>query len=85
MSEHTFPYRDPADKRNRWLLVKGRREESLNTLARLHARGNINDAFVQGEFLAMNESLEAEAGIKQSWGVVSTSLHSYTTTSDPSS
>ncbi|WWC86547.1 uncharacterized protein L201_001424 [Kwoniella dendrophila CBS 6074] len=54
----------------RWLMIKGREEEALRTLARLHARGNENDAFVRGEFLTMREKVGEEAAQNQSWSLI---------------
>ncbi|WWC66114.1 uncharacterized protein I206_100014 [Kwoniella pini CBS 10737] len=54
----------------RWLMIKGRDQDALRTLARLHARGNENDPFVQGEWLAMKEKLGQEASVDQSWGLI---------------
>nr|XP_018267441.1 glucose transporter [Kwoniella dejecticola CBS 10117]OBR89599.1 glucose transporter [Kwoniella dejecticola CBS 10117] len=56
----------------RWLMIKGRDEDALRTLARLHARGNTNDPFVRGEWLAMKEKLGQEAAIDQSWSLIFT-------------
>jgi hypothetical protein len=57
----------------RWLMIQGREEEALQTLGRLHARGNINDAFVQGEYDLMRRKVLEEAALDQSWGLVSPS------------
>ncbi|WVQ96917.1 hypothetical protein IAU59_004025 [Kwoniella sp. CBS 9459] len=54
----------------RWLMIKGRHEEALQTLARLHSRGNINDPFVQGEFQDMKGSVDSDAALDQSWGQI---------------
>jgi hypothetical protein len=51
--------------------MKGRNEEALATLARLHARGNMNDALVQGEYHDMKTQTEMEASLDQSWSLVS--------------
>ena len=51
--------------------MKGRNEEALSTLARLHARGNMNDALVQGEYHDMKTQTEMEASLDQSWSLVS--------------
>lgn len=55
----------------RWLMIKGRDQEALHTLARLHARGNINDEFVRGEFDLMRAKVLEEAAMNQSWSLVS--------------
>ncbi|KAL7419267.1 hypothetical protein Q5752_006104 [Cryptotrichosporon argae] len=51
----------------RWLCIVGREEEALHTLARLHARGDVNDAFVQGEFAEMKLKVREEAEAQSSW------------------
>jgi hypothetical protein len=33
----------------RWLVAKDRHEEALRVLARLHARGDVNDLYVKAE------------------------------------
>jgi hypothetical protein len=55
-------------------MIKGRPQESLSTLARLHAQGNTEDPLVQGEYIAMRDVIDQEAMIDQSWGLVSCSL-----------
>ncbi|EJT98459.1 MFS sugar transporter [Dacryopinax primogenitus] len=53
----------------RWLASKGRQEEALSNLARLHAHGNIDDPFVVAELEDINAALKREAEIGQvSWG-----------------
>ncbi|OCF54382.1 glucose transporter [Kwoniella mangroviensis CBS 10435] len=54
----------------RWLMIKGREEDALRTLARLHARGNQNDAFVLGECHSMKQKVGEEAQTDQSWGLI---------------
>ena len=54
----------------RWLMIKGRNEEALHTLARLHARGNINDGVVVGEYTSIKTQLEEAGAMDQSWGQV---------------
>ncbi|KAF8317910.1 general substrate transporter [Clavulina sp. PMI_390] len=44
----------------RWLMMKGRLDESLATLARLHASGDENDLFVRTEFEDIKASVEKE-------------------------
>lgn len=41
----------------RWLIDHGRVEEGLQTLARLHAQGNADDAWVRAEFDQIQESI----------------------------
>jgi hypothetical protein len=48
-------------------MIVGREEESLTTLARLHARGNENDAFVQEEFKEMRLKVREEANAESAW------------------
>lgn len=55
----------------RWLMIQGREEDALRTLARLHARGNMNDAFVRGEFDLMRAKVLEEKSMDQSWSLVS--------------
>lgn len=49
----------------RWLIDHGRLDEGLQTLARLHSRGDVNDAWVQTEYEQITTSIahehEAEA------------------------
>ncbi|KZO99447.1 general substrate transporter [Calocera viscosa TUFC12733] len=52
----------------RWLASKGRNEEALANLARLHAHGNTEDPFVVAELADINEALKREAEIGESWG-----------------
>ncbi|CDM30263.1 hypothetical protein DTO013E5_8621 [Penicillium roqueforti] len=44
----------------RWLIDHNRTEEGLRTLAKLHAHGNENDAWVQAEFAQIQESITFE-------------------------
>lgn len=48
---------------------RGRNEEALHTLARLHARGDVNDALVQAEYeeiqIALREEHSDENALKQ--------------------
>jgi hypothetical protein len=55
-------------------MIVGREEESLTTLARLHARGNENDAFVQEEFREMRSKVREEANAQSAWRQVSRAL-----------
>ncbi|KAK3315679.1 general substrate transporter [Apodospora peruviana] len=44
----------------RWLMDHGRVEEGLQTLAKLHAHGNTEDAWVRAEFEQIQESIALE-------------------------
>jgi Na+/melibiose symporter-like transporter len=44
----------------RWLIDNGRPEEGLRTLAKLHAHGDVNDAFVRGEYDQIQEVISFE-------------------------
>jgi hypothetical protein len=44
----------------RWLIDHGREEYGLQTLARLHANGNVNDAWVRAEYAQIQESITFE-------------------------
>jgi hypothetical protein len=44
----------------RFLALKGRPDEALATLARLHARGDVRDPFVKAQHAEILESIEAE-------------------------
>ena len=44
----------------RWLIDHGKPEEGLKTLARLHAHGNEDDAWVRAEFETIQESITYE-------------------------
>jgi len=52
-------------------MIKGRHEDALKNLARLHSRGNINDQFVQGEYQEMLSKVREEASMEGGWGLVS--------------
>ena len=54
----------------RWLMLKGRHEDALTTLARLHARGDTNDPFVRGEYDEMMLKVDQEASLDQSWSLI---------------
>ncbi|CAE6440057.1 unnamed protein product [Rhizoctonia solani] len=51
---HAFP------ESPRWLAMKGRHEEALLCLARLHANGDTSDTFVQSELADIEESIEKD-------------------------
>jgi len=44
----------------RWLMDKGKQEQALKTLARLHANGNEEDAWVRAEMEQIQESIAEE-------------------------
>ncbi|PVH93448.1 general substrate transporter [Periconia macrospinosa] len=44
----------------RWLIDHGRTEEGLQTLARLHSHGDINDAWVRAEFDQIQDAITFE-------------------------
>lgn len=44
----------------RWLIDHGREEEGLKTLAKLHARGDVQDAWVRAEYAQIQESITYE-------------------------
>ncbi|PPJ53828.1 hypothetical protein CBER1_03233 [Cercospora berteroae] len=44
----------------RWLMDRDKPEEALATLARLHSRGDTNDAFVQAEFQQITNQIQEE-------------------------
>lgn len=54
----------------RWLMLKGREDEALVTLAKLHARGDTSDPFVLGEFHEMQAKIREEGSIDQGWGQI---------------
>jgi len=51
-------------------MIKGRSAEALQTLARLHAGGDVDDPIVQGEFAAITTQLDQEASVDQAWSVI---------------
>jgi sugar porter (SP) family MFS transporter len=51
----------------RWLMDKGKQEECLKTLARLHSNGNIDDAWVIAEMEQIQESIADEHANKKSY------------------
>ncbi|KAF5013377.1 hypothetical protein FDECE_624 [Fusarium decemcellulare] len=44
----------------RWLIDHGKTDKGLQTLAKLHAHGNVDDPWVQAEFAQIQESITAE-------------------------
>jgi hypothetical protein len=51
-------------------MIKGRHQDALHSLARLHSRGNINDQFVQGEYQEMLSKVQEEASMDGGWSLV---------------
>lgn len=52
----------------RWLIDHGRVDEGLRTLAKLHAHGNTEDAWVRAEFDQIQDSIAAEHELEaKSW------------------
>jgi hypothetical protein len=51
-------------------MIKGRPQDALKSLARLHSRGNINDQFVQGEYQEMLSKVQEEAAAEGGWAQV---------------
>lgn len=57
-------------------MIKGRKEEALQVLARLHARGDTSDTFVQAEYAEIEAKVTAESQVSSGWVEVSkSSLH----------
>lgn len=54
----------------RWLMIKGREEESLTVLAQLHSNGDVHDPLVLGEFHEMREKVREEAATTSGWGQI---------------
>ena len=48
-------------------MIRGREEEALLNLAKLHANGNLHDAFVKAEFAEMKMKITEEAQLEQGW------------------
>jgi hypothetical protein len=61
----------PSWKRSRWLMSVGREEEAIRSLARLHARGDINDPFVIHEAAEIKSGVMFEKESEQGWKKVS--------------
>jgi MFS family permease len=55
----------------RWLMDKGKQEECLKTLARLHSNGNVDDAWVRAEMEQIQESIADEHANKKSYFEIS--------------
>ncbi|EPQ53327.1 general substrate transporter [Gloeophyllum trabeum ATCC 11539] len=49
----------------RWLAMKGRNQEVLQVLARLHAHGDVNDTFVVAEYQEITHQVELEKQFTQ--------------------
>ena len=56
---------------SRWLMSVGREEEAIRSLARLHARGDINDPFVIHEAAEIKSGVMFEKESEQGWKKVS--------------
>lgn len=54
----------------RWLMSKGREEEALQSLARLHARGDTSDVFVRAELAEIKAQLAIEKGTASGWSEI---------------
>ena len=52
-------------------MIKGRKEEALQVLARLHARGDTSDTFVQAEYAEIEAKVTAESQVASGWAEVS--------------
>lgn len=48
-------------------MLVGREEESLRSLARLHASGDVDDPFVLGEFAEIKAKVTEERLTDQGW------------------
>jgi hypothetical protein len=55
-------------------MLRGRHEDALSTLARLHSQGDTNDPLVLGEYYAMKGAVDEEAELEQGWAGVSLSM-----------
>ncbi|KAK6908079.1 hypothetical protein I203_102080 [Kwoniella mangroviensis CBS 8507] len=58
----------------RWLMLKHRDAEAIKVLAKLHARGNESDSFVQAEYASMKRQVEEEAGVDTTWKALYSSV-----------
>ncbi|KAJ1043077.1 hypothetical protein NDA14_006275 [Ustilago hordei] len=54
----------------RWLMTKGREEDALRSLARLHARGDTSDVFVRAELAEIKAQLAVEKGTASGWSEI---------------
>ncbi|KAK3052456.1 hypothetical protein LTR09_006310 [Extremus antarcticus] len=55
----------------RWLVSKDKAEQALKVLVKYHADGNPHDAFVQAEFVEIQETIELEKRAKnQGWSIL---------------
>jgi hypothetical protein len=64
-------FTDVRPQSPRWLMIKGRKEEALQVLARLHARGDTSDTFVQAEYAEIEAKVTAESQVRSGWVEVS--------------
>lgn len=52
----------------RWLISKGKEQQALQVLAKVHANGNANDEMVQCEYIEIRDTLRLEKEVEaQSW------------------
>jgi sugar porter (SP) family MFS transporter len=61
----------------RWLMSKGKMEQGLHTIAKLHAHGDIDNNFVRVEFDSIAEDIEAERETTASWTELFTERSSF--------
>ncbi|SPO49290.1 uncharacterized protein PSANT_06981 [Moesziomyces antarcticus] len=54
----------------RWLMSKGREEDALRSLARLHARDDTSDVFVRAELAEIKAQLAIEKGTSSGWSMI---------------
>lgn len=51
----------------RWLVAQGRHEDALKSLARLHAKGDIDDNFVRAQLADIQEGVTLEKQANIGW------------------
>ena len=56
-------------------MKKGREDEALLVLAKLHARGNTDHVLVRGEFEQMRQATRHESNTDQGWSQITKSRH----------
>ena len=61
----------------RWLMAKGREEDALQSLARLHARGDTTDRFVRAELDEIKAAIEIERQSELGWPALFKDLQSF--------